>query len=195
MDRTTNILVCGVGGQGIILASAVMADTFFKAGYEVKQGEVHGMAQRGGAVISHIRFGQKVYSPVIPMGEADYLFATEKLEALRWVEWCNPSTVVITDTVQINPPAVNRGEMEYPKDVEEFLKAHFERVYFIPATEMAKGLGNPRVANVILLGALSTFLNIEESLWEESLMERVPERFRNLNLTAFHEGRKAISCR
>jgi len=195
MDRTTNILVCGVGGQGIILASAVMADTFFKAGYEVKQGEVHGMAQRGGAVISHIRFGQRVYSPVIPMGEADYLFATEKLEALRWVEWCNPSTVVIADTVQINPPAVNRGEMEYQKDVEEFLKSHFERVYLIPATEMAKGLGNPRVANVILLGALSTFLNIEESFWEESLIERVPERFRDLNLTAFQEGRKAISNR
>jgi len=187
---TTNILVCGVGGQGIILASAIMADVFFKAGFDVKQGEVHGMAQRGGSVFSHIRFGPKVYSPVIPMGEVDYLFATEKLEALRWVEWCNPKTVVIADKVQINPPAVNRGEAEYPADVEDFLQRSFERTYLIPATEKAKELGNPRVANIILIGALSNFLDIEEGLWKEVIEEHVPERFRDLNLKAFEEGRR-----
>lgn len=190
---TTNILVCGVGGQGIILASAIMADAVFKAGFDVKQGEVHGMAQRGGSVFSHIRFGPKVYSPVIPMGEVDYLFATEKMETLRWVQWCSPQTVVIADTVQINPPAVNRGEAEYPGDVEEFLRANFERVYLIPATEWAKELGNPRVANIILVGALSNFLEVDSGLWKEVIEEHVPERFRELNLRAFEEGRRYTS--
>lgn len=188
----TNILVCGVGGQGVILASGVMADTFLKAGYDVKQGEVHGMAQRGGSVVSHIRFGKKIHSPLIKMGDADYLFATEKLETLRWVQYCKPSTVVIADTVQINPPAVNRGEMEYPSDIEAFLKEHFERVHLIPATEIARELGEVRAANVVLLGALSTFLTVDEALWKESLLERLPKKAHELNLQAFEKGRMAI---
>ena len=188
----TNILVCGVGGQGVILASGVMADTFLKAGYDVKQGEVHGMAQRGGSVVSHIKFGQKVYSPLIKMGEADYLFATEKLEALRWIEYCTSSTVIIADTIQINPPAVNRGEMEYPADVEDFLKGNFEKVYLIPATQIAKELGNARAANVVLLGAFSTFMPVEEAVWKEALLERLPKKLHELNLQAFEKGRLAV---
>lgn len=188
-ERVTSILVCGVGGQGIILASAVMADTFFRAGFDVKQGEVHGMAQRGGAVISFVRFGPQVFSPIPKMGEVDFLFAMEKLEALRWINWCNPETIVICDQIEIPPPAVNLGITEYPKDIEGFFKANFKEVHFIPATQIAKDLGNPRTANVVLLGKFSSFLEIPPELWEESLMEHVPKRFQELNLQAFRTGR------
>lgn len=188
----TNILVCGVGGQGVILVSDVMVDTFLEAGYDVKKSEVHGMAQRGGAVVSHVRYGQKVYSPLIRMGEVDYLFSTEKLEALRWVEYCTPSTVVITDTLQINPPAVNLGEMEYPADIDDFLKGSFKEVYMVDATEIAKELGNARAANMVLLGVLSKLLGIEETLWKKCLMERLPEKLHELNLQAFEKGRLAV---
>jgi indolepyruvate ferredoxin oxidoreductase beta subunit len=190
--KNTNILICGVGGQGVVLASALLADLALRKGYDVKQGVVKGMAQRGGAVVSNLRFGEKVYSPVIPKGEVDFLFSTEKLETLRWIEWCSPKTIIIADTLEIYPPAVNRGEMEYPKDIEEFLKSNLEKVYLLPATEIAKNLGDPRIANVVLLGALSNFLDFEESLWEETIMENVPKRFLEINLMAFREGKKLI---
>lgn len=188
-NKVTSILVCGVGGQGIILASAVMADTFLRAGYDVKQGEVHGMAQRGGAVISFVRFGPQVFSPIPKMGEVDFLFSTEKLEALRWITWCTPETVVICDQIEIPPPAVNLGTMDYPKDIEGFFEAHFKKAYFLPATQVAKELGNPRAANVVLLGKFSSFLEIPQELWEESLKEHVPKRFQELNIQAFRAGR------
>jgi indolepyruvate ferredoxin oxidoreductase beta subunit len=190
--KNTNILICGVGGQGVVLASALLADLAFRKGYDVKQGVVKGMAQRGGAVVSNLRFGEKVYSPLIPKGELDFLFSTEKLETLRWIEWCSPKTIIIADTLEIYPPAVNRGEMEYPKDIEEFLKSNLEKVYLLPATEIAKNLGDPRIANVVLLGALSNFLDFEESLWEETIMENVPKQFLEINLMAFREGKKLI---
>lgn len=188
----TSILFCGVGGQGIILTSSIIVNTLLEAGYDVKQGEVHGMAQRGGAVVSHIKFGQKVYSPLIRMGETDYLLGQEKLEALRWVEYCTPSTVVITDTVQINPPAVNRGEMEYPGDIEEFFRSSFEAVYLIPATEIARELGNARAANMVLLGAFSTFLPVSEAIWKKCLLEHLPKKLHEINLQAFEKGRLAL---
>jgi indolepyruvate ferredoxin oxidoreductase beta subunit len=190
--KNTNILICGVGGQGVVLASALLADLALRKGYDVKQGVVKGMAQRGGSVVSNLRFGEKVYSPLIPKGEVDFLFSTEKLETLRWIEWCSPKTIIIADTLEIYPPAVNRGEMEYPKDIEEFLKSNLEKVYLLPATEIAKNLGDPRIANVVLLGALSNFLDFEESLWEETIMENVPKRFLEINLMAFREGKKLI---
>jgi len=190
--KNTNILICGVGGQGVVLASAILADLALRKGYDVKQGVVKGMAQRGGSVVSNLRFGEKVYSPLIPKGEVDFLFSTEKLETLRWIEWCSPKTLIIADSLEIYPPAVNRGEAEYPKDIEEFLRSNFERVYLLPATEIAKNLGDPRIANVVLLGALSNFLEFEESLWEESIMENVPKRALEINLMAFREGKKLI---
>jgi hypothetical protein len=113
----TNILVAGVGGQGVILASDIMADTFLEAGYDVKKSEVHGMAQRGGSVSSHVRFGEKVYSPIIKMGEVDYLCVMERMETLRWLNYCNKSTIILMDEVKVNPPIVNLGDMaEQPLD-------------------------------------------------------------------------------
>lgn len=192
VDTVTNILVAGVGGQGVILASDLMADTFLAAGYDVKKSEVHGMAQRGGAVSSHVRFGEKVYSPIIKMGEADYLFMTEKMETLRWLAYGNPSTVVLVDDITINPPIVNLGEMEYPKDIEETLRNNFKKIYIIPASTMAAELGNARAANVVLMGAFSSLLDIGEEIWLTSLLARLPEKLHDLNKKAFAAGRQAI---
>jgi indolepyruvate ferredoxin oxidoreductase beta subunit len=191
-DTVTDILVAGVGGQGVILASDLMTDTFLAAGYDVKKSEVHGMAQRGGAVSSHVRYGKKVYSPIIKMGEADYLFMTEKMEILRWLAYCNPSTVIVADDITINPPAVNLGEMEYPRDIEETLRNNFKKVYIIPASAMAAELGNARAANVVLMGVFSMLLDIEEETWLTCLLARLPEKLHDLNKKAFAAGRQAI---
>jgi indolepyruvate ferredoxin oxidoreductase beta subunit len=191
-NTAIDILVAGVGGQGVILASDLMADTFLAAGYDVKKSEVHGMAQRGGAVSSHVRYGKKVYSPIIKMGEADYLFMTEKMEILRWLAYGNPTTVIVADDVTINPPAVNLGEMEYPHDIEETLRSNFKKVHIIPASEMAAEMGNARAANVVLLGAFSMLLDIDEKIWLSCLLDRLPEKLHDLNKKAFAAGRKAI---
>ena len=191
-NHVTNILVAGVGGQGVILASDIMADTFLEAGYDVKKSEVHGMAQRGGAVSSHVRFGETVYSPIIKMGDADYLFMTEKMETLRWLSYCNPSTVILVDDVEINPPMVNLGDMEYPPDIEETLRKNFNKSHIITATKIAVDLGNERAANVVLLGALSTLLTIEKDIWLKCLLVRLPQRLHELNKTAFMAGREVM---
>jgi indolepyruvate ferredoxin oxidoreductase beta subunit len=191
-ETVTNILVAGVGGQGVILASDLMSDTFLEAGYDTKKSEVHGMAQRGGSVSSHVRFGKKVYSPIIKMGEVDYLFMSEKLETLRWLEYCNPDTVFLIDPVEIYPPAVNLGTMEYPDDIEATLKGNFKNVFFVTATEIASALGNARSANVVLLGTLSTFLDIDEAFWMNCILGRLPQKLHDLNKKAFQEGKRAI---
>ena len=190
--NVTNILVAGVGGQGVILASDVMADTFLEAGYDVKKSEIHGMAQRGGAVSSHVRFGKKVYSPIITMGETDYLVMMEKMESLRWLNYCNPTTVIVMDAVEINPPLVNIGEMEYPGEIEPTLRKHFTNVYIISATSIAAEQGNERAANAVLLGTFSTLLNIDEKHWLSCLLRRLPERLHDVNKRAFAAGRAAL---
>lgn len=191
-DTAIDILVAGVGGQGVILASDLMADTFLAAGYDVKKSEVHGMAQRGGAVSSHVRYGEKVYSPIIKMGEADYLFMTEKMEILRWLAYGNPATVIVADDITINPPAVNLGEVEYPHDIEETLRTNFKNVHIIPASAMAAEMGNARAANVVLLGAFSMLLDIDEEIWLRCLLDRLPEKLHDLNKKAFAAGRQVM---
>jgi len=192
-NKVTNILVAGVGGQGVILASDVMADTFLKAGYDVKKSEVHGMAQRGGSVSSHVRFGEKVYSPIIKMGEVDYLCVMERMETLRWLNYCNKSTVILMDEVEVNPPIVNLGEMEYPEDIEEILRNNFKNFRIIPAAAIAAEAGVDRAANVVLTGALSMLLDIDQETWLNSVLARLPERLHELNKKAFLAGREAIS--
>jgi indolepyruvate ferredoxin oxidoreductase beta subunit len=189
----TNILVAGVGGQGVILASDVMADTFLEAGYDVKKSEVHGMAQRGGSVSSHVRFGEKVYSPIIKMGEVDYLCMMEKMETLRWLNYCNKSTVILMDDVEVNPPVVNLGEMEYPENIEEILRNNFKNFHIIPAATIAAELGSERAANVVLTGALSMLLDIDKDVWLNSLLARLPEKLHTLNKKAFLAGRQVLS--
>ena len=191
VSGVTNILVAGVGGQGVILASDVMADTFLKAGYDVKKSEVHGMAQRGGSVSSHVRFGEKVYSPIIKMGEVDYLCMMEKMETLRWLNYCNKSTVILMDDVEVNPPVVNLGEMEYPQDIEEILRNNFKNFHVIPAAAIAAEVGTDRAANVVITGALSMLLDIDHEIWLNSVLAHLPERLHELNKKAFLAGRQA----
>ncbi len=192
-DDVTNILVSGVGGQGVILASDVMADTFLEVGYDVKKSEVHGMAQRGGSVSSHVRFGAKVYSPIIKMGEVDYLCMMERMETLRWLNYCNKSTVILMDDVEVNPPVVNLGEMEYPQDIEEILRNKFKNFRVIPAAAIAAEVGTDRASNVVLTGALSMLLDIDQEIWLNSVLTRLPERLHELNKKAFLAGREAMS--
>jgi indolepyruvate ferredoxin oxidoreductase beta subunit len=194
MDQlTTNILVAGVGGQGVILASDIMSEVFMEAGYDVKKSEVHGMAMRGGIVTSHFRFGKKVYSPLIKEGEVDILFAFEQLEGLRWINHLRADGKIVMNDHTINPPAVNLGEMEYPKAIPEKIKSKFKDFYLVKGTEMALQLGDARAANVVLLGAISKFFEVGEDLWLKTILNYLPPKVHELNRKAFYGGRDQIS--
>jgi|YNPNPStandDraft_1061719.scaffolds.fasta_scaffold00581_9 indolepyruvate ferredoxin oxidoreductase beta subunit len=189
-----NFLLVGVGGQGILTAGDILAQLGLQAGYEVKKSEVHGMSQRGGAVNSHVRFGRVVYSPLIGRGGADYLLAFEMLEALRWVHFLHPRSVVLVNDERLPPLAVTSGGARYPEpeEVRRELAGRAGRVLFIEGARLSRELGNPRVANAVLLGALSTFLPFAPSLWEEVIRARVPARHFELNRQAFYLGRAQV---
>jgi indolepyruvate ferredoxin oxidoreductase beta subunit len=194
MDQmTTNILVAGVGGQGVILASDIMCEVFMEAGYDVKKSEVHGMAMRGGIVTSHFRFGKKVYSPLIKEGEADILFAFEQLEGLRWVNHLRLNGKIVMNDHKINPPAVNLGEMEYPKAIPKMIRSKIKNFYLVKGTEIALQLGDVRAANVVLLGAISIFFELNEDLWLKTILNYLPAKVHELNKKAFSAGREQIS--
>jgi indolepyruvate ferredoxin oxidoreductase beta subunit len=193
MDQmTTNILVSGVGGQGVILASDIMSEVFMEAGYDVKKSEIHGMAMRGGIVTSHFRFGKKVYSPLIKQGEVDILFSFEQLEGLRWVNHLRPNGKIVMNDHKINPPVVNLGEMEYPKAIPEMIKSKFKEFYLVQGTEIASELGDIRAANVVLLGAISKFFEVDEDLWLKTILNYLPPKVHELNRKAFAAGRGEI---
>ncbi len=192
-NNTTNILVAGVGGQGVILASDIMSEVFMEAGYDVKKSEVHGMAMRGGIVTSHFRFGKKVYSPLIKEGEVDILFSFEQLEGLRWINHLRPNGKILMNDHKINPPAVNLGEMEYPKAIPERIKSKFKEFYLVQGTEIASQLGDIRAANVVLLGAISKFFEVNEDLWLKTILNYLPPKVHELNRKAFSAGRNQIS--
>jgi len=193
-----NVLIVGVGGQGVIMVSKALASLAQSKGYEVKQSEVHGMAKRGGSVFSHVRFGPQVWSPTIPKGEADILVALEWAEGLRWLSYLKPdSGIFICDTKRIVPPfaCLNRrpgAPMRYSRETPAEVKAHVAEGYAIDATRMAEELGNERAANVILIGALSTALDFSAADWEKSLAEFVPKKTIAVNLEAFRLGRTWI---
>ena len=189
---TTNILVAGVGGQGVILASDIMCEVFMEAGYDVKKSEVHGMAMRGGIVTSHFRFGKKVYSPLIKEGEADILFAFEQLEGLRWVNHLRLNGKIVMNDHKINPPAVNLGEMEYPKAIPKMIQSKIKNFYLVKGTEIALQLGDVRAANVVLLGAISKFFELNEDLWLKTILNYLPAKVHELNKKAFSAGRDQI---
>ena len=192
-NSTTNILVAGVGGQGVILASDVMSEVFMEAGYDIKKSEVHGMAMRGGIVTSHFRFGKKVYSPLIKEGEVDILFAFEQLEGLRWINHLKHDGKIVMNDHKINPPAVNLGELEYPKDIPEMIRSKFKGFYLVKGTEIAFQLGDARAANVVLLGAISKLFVVNEELWLNIILNYLPSKVHELNREAFFAGRNQIS--
>ena len=193
-DVVTNILISGVGGQGIILASDIMTEVFLEAGFDVKKSEVHGMAQRGGSVTSHVRFGKKVYSPIIKQGEVDILFSFEQLEGLRWLNYLKPDGVILLNNHRVNPPAVNLGQMEYPGDIPGIIRKRFDKFHLVDGTKLALEAGNVRAANVVLLGAISKLFDMEEALWVEAILRHLPPRVHEVNRKAFAMGRDQIKA-
>jgi indolepyruvate ferredoxin oxidoreductase beta subunit len=195
MTESYNFMLAGVGGQGTILASNVLAEVALVAGFDVKKSEVHGMAQRGGSVNTHVRWDrERVYSPLIGLGEADILLVFEQAEALRYAEFLKPGGVALVDCHTIEPITVTSGGAHYP--TEEELQAVFlemtDRLHLVPGTAIARELGNIRAANVVLLGALSTFLDLPPETWLAVIEARVPPKYVELNRQAFLRGREAV---
>ena len=193
MLPSISFLLAGVGGQGTILASDVLAEAGIKSGYDAKKAEVHGMAQRGGSVTTHVRWAERVFSPLAAKGEVDVLVAFEKLEALRYIQSLRPGGTVLVNDHQIIPITVTSGGAEYPSDatIHSLLDQAAAKAIWIRGMDIAEELGNARVANVVLLGALSRLLDVDQTIWEQVIERRVPARFAELNLMAFRRGREA----
>lgn len=191
-DKTTNILLCGVGGQGILLAGEIISSVLMKAGYDIKQSEVHGMAQRGGSVVAHLRYGKRVYSPLIDLGEADFAVSFELLEALRYLPYYSRKSRVIVNTQKILPAPVSTGAETYPGDILEQLADRNLSVFPMDAFGLARSAGEARAVNMVLVGALSVFLPVDEKIFLEVIDERVPEKVRAVNRGAFVKGREVV---
>lgn len=191
MSNVKNILLVGVGGQGTVLASNVLATGLVEAGYDVKMSEVHGMAQRGGSVTTQIRFGYKVYGPIIAKGEADVLVSFELMEALRWIELLKPGGKVIVNNLQIPSAPILAGRTTYPEGLLEELKMKADTIA-IDATGIAKKLGNEKAMNIVLFGALSKVLELNNINWEDIIKNTVKEKFRDLNIQAYKAGRDMV---
>lgn len=192
---TINFILAGVGGQGTILASDLLAQVGMDAGYDVKQAEVHGMAQRGGSVSSHVRWAPLVHSPLIAVGEADILVAFEQIEAVRTAHFLRPGGVVVVNQQAIAPITVSAGPALYPG--MDYLRSQLAqvtaRVFWVPAIDIARALGSDKVTNVVLLGALSALLDVPQAVWLKAIESRVPARFLRLNQSAFQRGRDSVA--
>ncbi|MDR0584818.1 MAG: indolepyruvate oxidoreductase subunit beta [Treponema sp.] len=187
MSEVKNILLVGVGGQGTILASKILSEALVEAGYDVKMSEVHGMSQRGGNVSTQIRYGDKVYSPIIGLGAADVIVAFEKMEALRWVEYLKKDGKIVINDFEIPSAPILMGKAAYPGAIVETLSEKADVLVF-GAADIAKGLGNSRVMNIVLLGALVKAMNIQGIDWEERIRKNVKKGFEELNIRAFQAG-------
>ncbi len=187
MRKTTNVFIAGVGGQGILLASEILSDVALAHGLDVKKSEVHGMAQRGGSVVSHVRFGEKVYSPVIAEREADVLVSFEKMEALRWVHYVAPEGAVVVNNQEIVPS----GLEQYPDGLDQELARRVPSALVIDALRLADEAGSARAANTVMLGAFSNYLDFSEDEWKSAIERRVPPKTVEVNLKAFALGREA----
>ncbi|SHJ12619.1 indolepyruvate ferredoxin oxidoreductase beta subunit [Dethiosulfatibacter aminovorans DSM 17477] len=188
MSETKNILLVGVGGQGTILTSKIISNGFIDAGYEVKMAEIHGMSQRGGSVTTQIRYGEKVYSPVIEKGTADLIVAFEKSEALRWLEYLRKDGILIVNDYTIEPFTVSLGISGYPEEVIDEYKKKIKNIHVFNAFDMAKKIGNSKVMNIVLLGSMVKALSIDEIDWKEIIARTVPEKYVKLNQEAFEAG-------
>jgi indolepyruvate ferredoxin oxidoreductase beta subunit len=191
--KNTNILICGVGGQGILLAGEIISEVAMESGYDVKKSEVHGMAQRGGSVVSHVRYGEKIYSPLIRKGEADFIFSFERMETLRYLDYLRKDGTIIVNDQRISPTVVNIKEAYYPENVEGVCRDRAELVLFIPAIKIAEELGNIKIVNVVMLGALSRYINFDHSVWLKGIEQRTPKKYLQMNIKAFERGKEEIS--
>jgi len=188
MSKVKNILLAGVGGQGILLASEVISEVMLLAGLDVKKNEIHGMSQRGGSVVSHVRYGEKVYSSIIPEGEVDILFSFELLETCRYLPLLRKNGRVVVSDWQIAPPGVARGVQTYPKNLTEKICQQFPSSVVVDGLNLALSAGNAKTVNTVLLGALSNILPFERELWLEALHKMIPARLMDVNLKAFELG-------
>ena len=187
-----SVLMVGVGGQGIVLAGNVLAKAALSAGFDVKKSEIHGMAQRGGSVVSHVRIGDEVLSPSIPLGGADFILSFEKMEYLRYLQYASVESVLIVNSRRILPPSVSLGKDSYPEETAESEKSRFTRTYELDATGAAIQAGNAKTASIVLLGALSSFLEIDVASWERAIAESVPAKVTECNLIAFNSGKLLV---
>jgi len=192
--KKIDLLVTGVGGQGVVLASDIIGETAIAAGYDVKKTDTLGMAQRGGSVVSHVRMAPEVFSPLIREGTADLLLAFEKLEAARWSHYLRPGGIAIVNVYEQPPLSVSLGQEKYPTqgEIAAALKRQTDQVYFVDGTAQAQKLGNVRTLNLYMLGCFSIFAPLEIDTWKESIARFLPQNLRDINLTAFEKGREDI---
>ena len=188
--KITNIMIVGVCGQGSLLASKLLGNLLTDEGYDVKVSEVHGMSQRGGSVVTYVRFGEKVYSPIIDKGEADFIVAFEKIEAARYASYLKPDGRIIVNTQEIDPMPVITGAAEYPHGVLDTLMSLGLSVDAMDALTPATEAGSPKAVNIVLMGRLSKYMDIPEEKWLSAVEKSVNPKFKDMNLSAFKSGRK-----
>ncbi|SMB93248.1 indolepyruvate ferredoxin oxidoreductase beta subunit [Desulfonispora thiosulfatigenes DSM 11270] len=189
MNNITNILIVGVGGQGTILASRVLSRVAQSLGQDVKVSEIHGMAQRGGSVVTQVRFGSEVASPIIQKGQADIILAFERLEGLRWLPYLKKEGKIIVNDQRIDPMPVISGNAIYPENIAEKIESRANKLILVDALEKATLSGNAKAVNVVLLGVLSKILEIDHEIWLDVLKNTVPPKFLEANINAFEAGR------
>jgi indolepyruvate ferredoxin oxidoreductase beta subunit len=187
-----NVFLAGVGGQGILLASEVLCEAFLLGGHDVKKSEVHGMAQRGGAVTTHLRYGPKVFSPLIEPGTADLFLAFEKMEALRFAHFLSPGGTALVNTQEILPPSVATGKEPYPADIEKRLGEFTPNLFMVDALAAAIALREVRAVNIVMVGAASRFLPLAEEAYMDALRANLPEKIVDVNVRAFQAGRSLL---
>lgn len=192
MADTKNIMIVGVGGQGTLLTSRILGNSMLSLGFDVRVSEVHGMSQRGGSVVTYVKYGDKVYSPVICRGEADIILSFEQLEAARWLPYLRKDGILITSTQKINPMPVVTGLFEYPKDIIEKIKAKGYRVIAADAMTLARSAGNEKTTNVVLIGVMTKYLGIASETIENTIKVLVPNKLLDVNLKAYELGRNIV---
>ena len=191
MQTKNIILIAGVGGQGTLLASKLLGRLLLDQGYDVKVSEVHGMSQRGGSVVTYVRYGDRVNSPVIDKGEADYIVSFELLEAARWLSYLKPDGQIVTSTQQIDPMPVITGAAQYPENLVEKMKAAGAKVDALDCLALAEEAGSSKAVNIVLMGRLSHYFDLPDEAWQKSLEVCVPSKFLELNKKAFQLGKNA----
>ena len=184
-------MIVGVGGQGSLLASRLLGNVLLAQGFDVKVSEVHGMSQRGGSVVTYVKYGDKVYSPVIEQGEADAVISFEQLEAARWLPYLKKGGHLITSTQKIDPMPVITGAMEYPEDIIKKISDLGVDITAVDALKLAEEAGNSKASNVVLMGVVSTKMDFDDKLWQDAIEQCVPEKFLELNKKAFELGKNA----
>lgn len=188
--ETKSIMIVGVGGQGSLLASRLIGNVLLQQGYDVKVSEVHGMSQRGGSVVTYVKYGNKVLSPIVCKGEADIIISFEQLESARWLPYLKKGGHLVTSTQMIDPMPVITGVASYPENIIDKIKAQGVDVISVDALELAEEAGNSKASNVVLMGVVSTKMDFDKAVWDKAIEECVPAKFLELNKKAFELGRQ-----